>query len=78
VHVEASRYDQVDQRVTSQHVFVGPRGTELVPVVLRFAWPAELDLMARLAGLRLRERWGDWDGRPFTAESERHVSVYER
>jgi Methyltransferase domain len=78
VHFEASRYDQVDQRVTSQHVFVGPRGTELVPVVLRFAWPAELDLMARLAGLRLRERWGDWDGRAFTAESGRHVSVYQR
>jgi SAM-dependent methyltransferase len=77
VQFELSRYDPVDQRVTSQHVFLGPRGTELTPVVIRFAWPAELDLMARLAGLRLRERWGEWDGRPFTAESGRHVSVYE-
>ena len=78
VQFEITRYDPVDQRVTSQHVFLGPRGIELTPVVIRFAWPAELDLMARLAGLRLRERWGDWDGRPFTAESGRHVSVYER
>jgi SAM-dependent methyltransferase len=78
VQFELSRYDPVDQRVTSQHVFLGPRGTELTPVVIRFAWPAELDLMARLAGLRLRERWGGWDGRPFKDQSERHVSVYGR
>jgi hypothetical protein len=39
-------------------------------------WPSELDLMARLAGLELRERWGDWDRSPFTAESTKHVSVW--
>jgi hypothetical protein len=78
VQLETSRYDPVAQRSTSQHVFLGPGGIELIPVVIRFAWPAELDLMARLAGLRLRERWGGWDRRPFTAESERHVSVYGR
>jgi SAM-dependent methyltransferase len=78
VQLETTRYDPVAQRSTSQHVFVGPGGIELIPVVIRFAWPAELDLMARLAGLRLHERWGGWDGRPFTAESERHVSVYGR
>jgi len=78
VHFEATHYDPVAQRSTTQHVFVGPGGIELSPVVIRFAWPAELDLMARLAGLRLRERWGEWDGRPFTAESGRHVSVYGR
>ena len=44
----------------------------------RYAWPAELDLMARLAGLRLRERWADWSRAPFTAASESHVSVWER
>ncbi len=44
----------------------------------RYCWPAELDLMARIAGLRLRERWGGWDRRPFTAESINHVSVYEQ
>jgi SAM-dependent methyltransferase len=78
VQLEATRYDPVAQRSTSQHVFLSAKGVELYPVVIRFAWPAELDLMARIAGLGLRERWGDWDGRPFTADSVRHVSVYGR
>ena len=78
VQLEASKYDPVAQRSTSQHVFLSPKGVELYPVVIRFAWPAELDLMARLAGLRLHERWGGWDGRPFTADSGHHVSIYGR
>src|SRR5829696_1996192 len=78
VQLEATSYDPVAQRSTSQHVFLSSRGVELYPVVVRFAWPAELDLMARLAGLRVRERWGGWDGRPFTAESGHHVSIYGR
>jgi len=45
---------------------------------MRYAWPAELDLMARLAGMRLRDRWADWRQRPFTALSPAHVSVYEK
>ena len=53
-------------------------GIRLDPVVQRYAWPAELDLMARLAGLRLRERFGCWERTPFASESEAHVSVYER
>jgi hypothetical protein len=48
----------------------------MTPVVLRYAWPSELDLMARLAGLRLEARWGGWDRRPFDASSTSHVSVY--
>ena len=44
---------------------------------LRYAWPSELDLMARLAGLRLRDRWGGWRREPFDADSGLHVSVYE-
>jgi hypothetical protein len=44
----------------------------------RYVWPAELDLMARLAGMRLRERVGDWDRRPFTGASPKHVSVWEK
>ena len=44
----------------------------------RYVWPAELDLMARIAGLRLRERWADWERTPFTADSEQHVSVWEK
>ncbi|MGH3666087.1 MAG: hypothetical protein ACRDU8_08390 [Egibacteraceae bacterium] len=53
-------------------------GTTILPVDVRYAWPAELDLMAGLAGLRLRERWGGWQREPFTAASPVHVSVYER
>jgi hypothetical protein len=53
-------------------------GVRLVPGVLRYAWPAELDLMARMAGLRLRERWGGWRREPFTADSPTHVPVYEQ
>jgi hypothetical protein len=53
-------------------------GTKLYPVSVRYAFPGELDLMARLAGLELRERWGSWRRDAFTAESGRHVSVYAR
>ena len=50
----------------------------MYPIQIRYAWPSELDLMARLAGLRLRHRWGDWRRGPFTAGSGSHISVYER
>jgi len=78
VAVDIAKYDAASQRIVKQHVRVTGSGIELLPVVIRFAWPAELDLMARLAGLRLRERWGGWDGRPFNSDSGQHVSVYER
>ena len=51
-------------------------GVRLSPIVTLYAWPSELDLMARIAGLRLAERWGGWLDEPFTARSARHVSVY--
>src|SRR5262249_13392854 len=60
VEVSLSRHDPVAQRLTSQHVTLTDGGVRLLPVELRYAWPSELDLMARLAGLRLRERFGDW------------------
>lgn len=50
----------------------------MLPVALRYAWPSELDLMAQQAGLRLAERYGDWDRRPFDSASGGHVSVYQR
>lgn len=75
---DASELDPVNQQVVSQHVALTKTGTQLYPVKLRYAWPSELDLMARLAGMRLRERWGDWQGGVFTADSGRHISVYER
>jgi SAM-dependent methyltransferase len=76
VDFEVSRHDAVNQRVDSQHVFITGEGTKLSPVRLRYAFPGELDLMARLAGLELQERWGSWHGEPFTDASRDHVSVY--
>jgi SAM-dependent methyltransferase len=73
-----SRHDAVEQRVASNHLVVSEAGVKMYPVRLRYAWPSELDLMARLAGLRLRERWGGWRREPFKASSVKHVSVYER
>ncbi len=78
VYIDASRHDSVHQRVSAQHLVLSERGIKLYPVEIRYAWPSELDLMARLAGLRLRERWGGWQGEAFRASSNRHVSVYER
>ena len=78
VRLEASRHDPVGQRVTSTVVRLSAVGARLLPVAVRYAWPAELDLMARLAGLRLRERWQWWDGSTFTSSSGQHVSIYER
>ncbi len=77
VRLDAARHDPLTQRVTSQHVVIGAEGVQLYPVQIRYAWPSELDLMGRLAGLRLRARWAGWDRAPFTASSERHISVYE-
>jgi hypothetical protein len=57
---------------------LGPSGITMSPISLRLVYPSELDLMARIAGLRLRHRWGGWKKEPFTHESRRHVSVYER
>jgi SAM-dependent methyltransferase len=76
VDFEVSRHDPVNQRVDSQHVFVTGEGIRLAPVCLRYAFPSELDLMARLAGLELQERWSGWSGQPFTGSSDHHVSVY--
>lgn len=78
VHLETSVHDPVGQRVRSQHVVITEHGIRLYPVVVRYAWPSELDLMARLAGLHLRERWGGWSREVFDASSGVHVSVYER
>ena len=78
VSIDISRHDPVNQIVHSQHLFVDESGIKLYPVQVRYSWPSELDLMARLAGMRLRERWSDWDGSHFTAASEYHISIYEK
>jgi SAM-dependent methyltransferase len=78
VRIDVTRHDPVTQRVDFQNVLLTDRGVRLQPGVLRYAWPSELDLMARLAGLRLRERWGGWRREPYTAStSGLYVSVYE-
>ena len=78
VHLEVCRYDPVSQLLDKNHVRLDGDGVHLGPISLRLAWPAELDLMARLAGLRLHDRWGGWHREPFTADSVRHVSTYGR
>ncbi|MDQ3827608.1 MAG: SAM-dependent methyltransferase, partial [Actinomycetota bacterium] len=59
-------------------VSLSRESVRLNPIVTRYAWPSELDLMARIAGLRLKERWADWDRRPLTSTSRNIVSVYGR
>jgi SAM-dependent methyltransferase len=76
--LDAAKHDPVEQRVASNHLVVSETGVKMYPVRLRYAWPSELDLMARLAGLRPRERWGGWRREPFTASSAKHISIYGR
>ena len=71
-------YDVVSQRFSSQHFRFSERGVRATPVEFRYAWPAELDLMARIAGLSLEGRFGGWRGEPFTALSRSHVSAYAK
>jgi SAM-dependent methyltransferase len=76
VVVNVDSHDPLEQTVASQHVQLTESGVRFFPVSIRYAFPAELDLMARLAGLELRERWADWRREPFGAGSTRHISVY--
>lgn len=76
VQIGVLRHDPATQTLEQSHVFLSRDGVRLNPVVQRYAWPSELDLMARLAGLRLEARWGGWNREPFDSSSEAHVSVY--
>lgn len=78
LRLDASTHDPVAQIVRSQHVFIRAADTELLPVDIRYSWPSELDLMARLAGLTRQARYGGWARHEFTRYSAGHVSVYER
>ena len=78
VRLDVGRHDPVRQLLDESHVVLTRDGVRLYPIVTRYAWPSELDLMARIAGLRLAHRWGGWGQEPFTAASTRHVSVYTR
>ncbi|HTZ07691.1 MAG TPA: class I SAM-dependent methyltransferase [Acidimicrobiales bacterium] len=70
--------DLVAQQGTSHHVLAGPSGVRRITTPWRFVWPSELDLMARLAGMALRDRWAGWDRSPFTGDSRGHVSVWQK
>jgi hypothetical protein len=78
VVLDVNRYDPSTQILCENHVRIAADGIRLGPVSQRLVTPAELDLMARIAGLRLVDRWGGWKREPFDASSRRHVSVYER
>jgi len=73
VHVGIDEYDVANQGLISHHY-----ANRFASVPFRYVWPAELDLMARIAGLTPCERWADWDRSPFTSESRKHISVWER
>ena len=77
-HLGFEQYDFATQDSVSFHVFERDGQTETFSAPFRHVWPAELDLMARLAGMARRERWNDWDRSPFTSESRGHVSVWEK
>ena len=69
VRLDVARHDPVTQVLEESHVTLTRDGVRLNPIVTRYAWPSELDLMARIAGLRLKERWGSWDRQPYAADS---------
>ena len=71
-------YDVASQGLTSHHFEVVDGRLERHSIPFRYAWPSELDLMAQLAGMGLRERWSGWKREPFTSESRKHVSVWEK
>ena len=77
VRFNVSVHDTMNQLNDFRHVDLTEQGVRMYPGRLRYVWPSEMDLMARLAGLRLRERWEDWRRSTFTSQSRSHVSIYE-
>jgi SAM-dependent methyltransferase len=82
-HVSPTRlgfdeYDIAAQGLVSHHYWLADGRLEVFSMPFRYVWPSELDLMARLAGMTLRERWGGWKREPFTSDSTTHVSVWEK
>jgi SAM-dependent methyltransferase len=77
-HLGFDEYDVARQGLISHHYSLDDGSLEVVSMPFRYVWPSELDLMARLAGMTLRERWSGWKREPFTSESTKHVSVWEK
>lgn len=78
VILDVLKHDPSIQTIYESHIYISSTGIYPWPVVQRYVWPAELDLMARLAGLQLKNRFGGWKGQPFTAASKKTVCVYSR
>lgn len=78
IFLHVSRGGGASQQSIGGDLEISEAGIKFYPIQVRYAWPSELDLMARLAGLRLRERWTGWNREPFTDSSGAHVSVYEK
>jgi SAM-dependent methyltransferase len=77
-HLGFDEYDVARQGLVSHHYWIRDGEAEVLSPPFRYVWPSELDLMARLAGMRLRERWSGWNREPFTSDSTKHVSVWEQ
>jgi SAM-dependent methyltransferase len=77
-HLGFDEYDVARQGLISHHYWIEDGSVEVLSPPFRYVWPSELDLMAQLAGMRLRERWSSWTREPFTSESTKHVSVWEK
>jgi hypothetical protein len=77
-HVGVEVYDVASQIAVSRHYWTIDGELRTFSTPHRYVWPPELDLMAALAGMRLRERWADWNRSPFTSESRSHISVWEK
>ena len=76
VGLDLLRHDAATQTLEESHVLISAKGISLNPVVQRYAWPHEMDLMARIAGLRLHERWATWTREPFVSDSKNVISVW--
>ncbi|MDP8931392.1 MAG: class I SAM-dependent methyltransferase [Actinomycetota bacterium] len=74
--INVSELDPLAQSIDTHQVVLGHDEVDIVPVHIRYSWPSELDLMAQLAGLRLVERWANWQQEPFRREHPRHISIY--
>jgi SAM-dependent methyltransferase len=77
-HLGFDEYDVATQWMASHHLYKLDGSWQEFSMPFRYVWPSELDLMARLAGLRLRDRWAGWNRSPFTADSLEHVSVWQK
>jgi len=77
-HLGFDEFDVAGQGLVSHHYWIDDGKVEVFSPPFRYVWPSELDLMARLAGMTLRERWSSWRREPFTSDSEKHVSVWQK